>query len=105
MLMGKQTEQAVMDRVVLIPFHECWEWVGVGFVNDRGYGKVRWHGKKYRAHVLLFELHLGPVPSGLELDHVCRNRTCVNPEHLEPVTHRENLLRRWRAVQRDRVVG
>lgn len=73
----------------------CWEWTG-GL--SRGYGQ--WHhayisGKSTSriAHRVMYELRKGPIPKGLALDHLCRNRKCVNPDHLEPVTHRENILR------------
>lgn len=69
----------------------CWLWLGE--VNDSGYGVI-WLGKRRtRAHRFGYELIVGPVPDGLDLDHLCRVRRCVNPAHLEPVTRRMNLLR------------
>lgn len=65
----------------------CWVWTGQ--LNNMGYGK---HGLRY-AHILAYTLTFGPVPEGLELDHTCRNRACINPYHLEPVTHLENCRR------------
>ncbi len=70
---------------------ECWEWRGG---KDRsGYGRLRFGGRLIQAHRLAYELSVGPIPSSLELDHLCRNRGCVNPHHLEPVTRRENVMR------------
>lgn len=65
----------------------CWEWTASRFRN--GYGQ----GNRTVAHRVVYELLVGPVPEGLDLDHLCRNRGCVNPGHLEPVTRRENLRR------------
>lgn len=69
----------------------CWLWLG-SFVNN-GYGRFKHGGKTYMAHRVSFELAGGTIPAGLELDHLCRNRGCVNPAHLEVVTSRTNVLR------------
>lgn len=58
-----------------------------------GYGVFRWDNRSALAHRVAYEAMVGPVPAGLQLDHLCRTRTCVNWNHLEPVTCRENLLR------------
>lgn len=78
----------IPERVDLGP---CWTWKGA--LSGEGYAQA-WDGERQRpAHVLTWESVNGPVPAGLELDHLCRNRGCVRPSHAEPVTHRENLMR------------
>ena len=70
----------------------CWEWTGAAGKN--GYGRISIDGRTVRfAHRVSVELFVGPIPTGHEVDHLCRNHKCVNPSHLEPVTRRENLLR------------
>lgn len=54
---------------------------------------MRWDDRIRFAHQVFYELHVGPIPRGLELDHLCQNPSCVNPAHLEPVTHAENVRR------------
>jgi len=69
----------------------CWIWLG--YKTELGYGRY-WYGKKQvMVHRLAYELCVGNIPEGLELDHLCRNTSCVRPEHLEAVTHQENMLR------------
>jgi hypothetical protein len=69
----------------------CWIWKRS--LTAKGYGKLFVNGKSVTAHKYIYELHKGSVPDGLVLDHLCRNRNCVNPDHLEPVTQKENVLR------------
>jgi len=69
----------------------CWMWQGP--TERAGYGRVYWKGKTRYAHRVSFELSRGPIPDGLDIDHLCRNRGCVNPAHLDPVTHEENCRR------------
>jgi hypothetical protein len=69
----------------------CWLWAGAH--DPEGYGHF-WNGQRaVVAHRWAYESFVGPVPSDLELDHLCRVRDCVNPDHLEAVSHRENSLR------------
>jgi len=85
--------QRLCRDIILGP--DCWEWRGQKLWS--GYGRFFvWApggGGKRPAHRVAYELFIGPVPAGLDLDHLCRNRGCVNPDHLEPVTRRTNLLR------------
>ncbi len=71
-------------------FTDCWIWKGAQL---EGYGIVRRDGKALRVHRLVWSSLYGPIPITKELDHVCRNTKCVNPDHLELVTHKENVLK------------
>lgn len=77
----------------------CWEWTGA--LDALGYARFRDHAgaRKGMAHRWAYEHTIGPIPDGLELDHLCRNRKCVRPIHLEPVTHAENMHRSYWAQQ------
>lgn len=69
----------------------CWGWTA--FRSEKGYGQFRVGVRTVRAHRFAYEAMVGPIPDGLTIDHLCRNRGCQNPDHLEPVTSRENTLR------------
>jgi len=70
---------------------DCWTWTAGRL--PKGYGRFHHNGKLRLAHRVAYEMVVGPIPDGLQLDHLCRNPACVNPVHLEPVTARENTVR------------
>ena len=78
-------------RHVLVDATGCWLWTGVR--DRKGYGQLWCHGRTARSHRVAYELERGPIPPGLTIDHLCRNPSCVNPMHLEPVTRLENFRR------------
>lgn len=84
------TAERFLSRVKLQP-NGCWEWQGC--LSDGGYGRFWCQEGVAPAHHFLYELILGAIPQGFELDHLCKNCKCVNPDHLEVVTHRENVQR------------
>ena len=69
----------------------CWQWIR--YRDPAGYGRLRYGGDLVYAHRLSYELFVAPIPQGLTIDHRCRNRGCVNPEHLDVVSVKENILR------------
>jgi hypothetical protein len=82
----KEGQQYIID-----PVTGCWNWQR--YKDDKGYGVIKRRGKNYQAHRYLYEKHKGKIPGELQLDHLCRNTSCVNPGHLEPVTNAENTRR------------
>ncbi len=72
---------------------ECWTENLICFQRKDGYSYTRMQDKKILMHRISYEVKYGKIPDGLQIDHLCRNRTCYNPDHLEVVTQQENLKR------------
>jgi len=89
--MAKTLIERIENLVMRDPNSGCWLWTGT--LGEKGYGQIDIEDKTRRAHRVTYELFKGPILPGLEPDHKCRTRACVNPDHLEPVTHRENVMR------------
>jgi hypothetical protein len=83
--------QRFWDKVKVDGGSGCWLWTA--YTSRKGYGQLRLGSKDCLAHRVAYEALVGEIPEGLQCDHLCRIRRCVNPEHLEPVTSRENTLR------------
>lgn len=88
----KTIEQRFWSRVDKNSKNGCWLWQGV---KSGGYGYMRYYkdGRRKSCHLVSLIIHGIKVPKGKEVDHSCRNKSCVNPSHLEVVTHKENILR------------
>jgi hypothetical protein len=93
--LGTATQGSIWDRLMRWsepdPHTGCWYWTGSP--RGKGYGGISLGGKKRAAHRVSYELFMGPIPQGLQIDHLCRRPSCINPDHLEPVTREENLRR------------
>lgn len=85
------TVETMLSRSHRDPQTGCWEWMST--LNQSGYGKVTYRYKQMLAHRAMYGLVRGPIPNGLGLDHLCRNTRCINPDHLEAVTQKENVMR------------
>lgn len=90
------TPEQSFDARIVKDGSGCWLWTG--FIDKKGYGVIGIGGKKLaKVHRYSYERFVGPIPCGLQLDHLCRVRHCANPHHLEPVTNRENVIRGFAA--------
>ena len=89
--LGAEYASYFEDRVEKIPESGCWIWCY--YVNHNGYGHLMYQGNCYRAHRVSYQCFVGPIPDGMEIDHLCRVRSCVNPSHLEVVDRLENRRR------------
>jgi hypothetical protein len=92
---GQRTDGPIWLRLVTNVVRDengCWLWQRA--TNEKGYGRVQFQGRHRAAHRVSYTTFVGPIPEGLQLDHLCRVRHCINPAHLEPVTHDENHRRK-----------
>jgi hypothetical protein len=83
--------ERLMSKVRVDGIFGCWVWTAAK--SGSGYGQIFYRGRQQNAHRVAYQLLVGAITPGLELDHLCRNRPCVNPAHLEPVTSSENKRR------------
>lgn len=98
--MSNTLSSRIMARVRKDEETGCWVWLGCisgkGYEKGEGYGRIQAVlGKlgQVSTHRVMYEQHKGPIPPGLQIDHLCRNRRCCNPDHLEAVTQKENIMR------------
>lgn len=86
----KTLTERLYSQLIIDPVTGCLNWQGR---TSKGYGQIGAGGKMLRVHRVMYEMFAWPIPAGLQLDHLCRNRACANVAHLEPVTNRVNVLR------------
>lgn len=91
-LAGATVVEKLLTKAVGDVETHCWIWQGA--LSNKGYGQIC-TDRTRSAHRVSYETFVGPVPLGMQLDHLCRNRACINPGHLEPVTAKENQQRGW----------
>jgi hypothetical protein len=83
--------ERLREKYIVDKFTGCWLWQG--YHQPNGYGKFSYNGQPRYAHRVSYELHVGPIPNNLVIDHLCGNTRCVNPDHLEAVTQQTNIIR------------
>lgn len=90
MSIGIRSLDDLFDRCIPEPNSGCWLWEG--YIQPNGYSRPGAFGRYYLGHRLAYELAKGPIPNGMQIDHRCRIRCCVNPDHLRILTCQQNLL-------------
>lgn len=88
--MRKTIKDRLERSIILNPYTGCWDTLLAK--NDKGYSQIWYENHTKGAHRVSYQVYVGGIPLGKVLDHICRNRSCINPHHLRPVTHRENVL-------------
>lgn len=89
-------EERFMRQVYKEPTYQCWLWQG--HIGKNGYGRWKPAGRSVSTHRWSYERFIGPIPEGLQIDHICNIKSCVNPEHLQPVTARVNVLKAKKGI-------
>lgn len=103
MTANEETRERILQRISLPNLDGCMEWTGA--INTSGYGHYNRGLTYYLGHRASYEMFVGPIPEGLVIDHLCRNRACCRPDHLEPVTIGENIRRGEQATKTHCVHG
>lgn len=89
--MSPEIQNRIYNNISPEPMSGCWLWTSN--ISKAGYARLSVNNRRQYVHRLSYEEFVGPIPDGLQIDHLCRVRCCVNPDHLEPVTHLENIRR------------
>lgn len=93
---AKTLRERFFEKIRINEETGCWEWTAS--CQPTGYGQINDRGVMHYAHRLSYQIHKGPIPKGLTVDHLCFVRKCVNPDHLEAVTNAENISRAGAAI-------
>ena len=88
--LNRSLKDRIYVKSIPVPESGCWIWLGAKQTN--GYGHMGYMGKTYLAHRVSYEQHVGSIPENLVIDHMCRVRDCVNPDHLRATTFIDNLF-------------
>ena len=101
----KHIKEKILSKVAKNRKTGCWEWTGGTSGNGRGGGYPRMyiHGATAAVHRVMFVNEFGYIPNKMQVDHICNNRKCVNPKHLEMVTNDENQRRKFERLKRNKI--